>query len=159
MWLTAISASNGRDDNEQPKTNSTRHHDTRATESDLHVAPGAVSGRNGRSAACSQERDTAVPAGIEGRAMTLKFYYNGIKDNGGKLQKCSYSDGQLIHYPAGTITIYKRDYGPFSAGVQDAFKVDNDSDMQTDYFEKDRIRVMPEHPLYQQVKTAMELRR
>lgn len=90
---------------------------------------------------------------------TLKFYYNGIKDNGGKLQKCSYSDGQLIHYPAGTITIYKRDHEAFSQGVRDAFKVDNDSDMQTDYFEKDRIRVTPEHPLYSQVRAALQAKR
>ena len=86
--------------------------------------------------------------------MALKFYYNGIKDDGGKLQTCWYSDGKLINFPEGTITIYKRDYGHFSAGIAAAFAVENDSDLMTDYFEKDRIRVKPDHPLYQQVLAA-----
>ena len=90
--------------------------------------------------------------------MNLKFYYNGIKENGGRLQRCSYSDGALINYPAGTITIYKRDHAPFSQGVQDAFRVENNTDIITDYFEKDRIRVEPTHPLYATVRAAMVAR-
>jgi hypothetical protein len=86
----------------------------------------------------------------------LKFYYNGIKDDGGKLQLCSFSNGKLLHHPEGTITIYKRDYVDFSAGVRDAFKVENDSDYQTDYVMKDLIRVLPSHALYPQVKAAMD---
>ena len=85
----------------------------------------------------------------------LKFYWNGIKEDGGKLQTCHYSDGQLINHPAGTITIYGREYKSFSAGIHAAFVVENDSDMQTDYFEQDRIRVQPDHPLYAQVTEAL----
>jgi hypothetical protein len=86
----------------------------------------------------------------------LKFYYNGIKDDGGKLQKCSYTSGKLLHNPEGTITIYGKHYEDFSAGVTSAFKVENGTDFQTDYFENDRIRVLPDHPLYAQVKAAVE---
>lgn len=83
------------------------------------------------------------------------FYWNGIKDaKGEKLQKCSYSGGQLINYPAGTITIYARDYDRFSAKVRSCFAVQNDTDTQTDYFDNDRIRVIPSHPLYSAVKAA-----
>ena len=86
---------------------------------------------------------------------TLKFFWNGIKDERGRIQLCSYSNAPLISYPAGTITIYKRDYKPFSAGVREAFSVENQSELQSDYFEKDRIRVMPSHPLHEQVLIAM----
>jgi hypothetical protein len=85
----------------------------------------------------------------------LKFYYNGIKDNGGKLQKVRYSDGQLINYPSGTITIYKKDYDSFSHGVHAAFTVQNDTDIYTDYIVKDIIRVAPSHPLHRDVSEAL----
>ena len=39
------------------------------------------------------------------------FFWNGIKDaKGQELQRAHYSMGQLINLPAGTITIYARDY-------------------------------------------------
>lgn len=85
----------------------------------------------------------------------LKFFYNGIKDNGGKLQTVYYSLGNLTNYPADTITIYNREYSRFSNGIHAAFTVENDSEMQTDYFEKDRIRVLSSHPLYPRVLAAM----
>lgn len=84
----------------------------------------------------------------------LKFYWNGIKDNGGKLQTCSYSDGPLTSYPAGTITIYKREYVRFTQGIREAFTISNGTDIMTDYFETDMIRVQPTHPLYSAVREA-----
>ena len=85
----------------------------------------------------------------------LHFFYNGIKASDGKLQCCWYSDAQLIHFPAGTITIYGRD-GRFSREVAAEFEIENETDIMTDYFEGDRIRVEPEHPLYARVREAME---
>lgn len=87
----------------------------------------------------------------------LKFYWNGIKGENGKLQRCFYSSGALLHHPEGTITIYSRDYSHFTKDINDAFEVENDSDLMTDYFEKDRIRVLPSHPLYNQVLEAVRL--
>lgn len=85
------------------------------------------------------------------------FFWNGIKDQrGAKLQPCSYSDGQLHGYPSGTITIYGRHYRSFSAKVHGCFTVQNDTDTQTDYFDDDRIRVIPSHPLYSQVRAALQ---
>lgn len=87
------------------------------------------------------------------------FFWNGIKDaKGAKLQRCAYSDGKLIGYPDGTITIYARDYHHFSEKVHACFDVKNDTDTQTDYFDDDRIRVIPAHPLYEAVRAAMESR-
>lgn len=83
------------------------------------------------------------------------FFWNGIKDaKGGKLQRAHYSMGQLINYPAGTITIYGRDYSGFSKKVRECFAVQNDTDTQVDYFDNDSIRVIPQHPLYAAVKAA-----
>jgi hypothetical protein len=86
----------------------------------------------------------------------LKFFYNGLKD-GGKLQKASYSTGPYTPesgLPDETITITARDYMRFSAGIQVAFVVVNQTDTMTDFFDKDRIRVRPSHPLYSEVKRA-----
>jgi hypothetical protein len=90
----------------------------------------------------------------------LRFMWNGIKvGTQGKLQRAQYSDGILCNRPVGTITIYARDYGGFSAEVADAFTIQNDTNSQTDYFEKDRILVEPSHPLYAAVKAGMEASR
>ncbi|MBN7138972.1 hypothetical protein A7A76_07675 [Lysobacter enzymogenes] len=93
-----------------------------------------------------------------------RFYWNGIKDaKGAKLQRAYYSDmgprpSVSGKYPAHTISIYARDYERFSALVRSHFVVENNSDGMTDYFENDSIRVVPSHPLYPQVKAAMDAR-
>lgn len=84
------------------------------------------------------------------------FYWNGVKDDkGAKLQKAWFSGGQLLRHPEGTITIYARDYARFSDKVRACFRVENDTDTMTDYFDNDRIRVIPSHPLYPLVRAAM----
>lgn len=42
----------------------------------------------------------------------------------------------------------------FPASFREAFDIKNNSDSMTDYFEKDCIRILPSHPLYQQIKLA-----
>lgn len=84
------------------------------------------------------------------------FYWNGIKDaKGAKLQKAWYSDSEIRGMPAGTITIYARDYRRFSNLVAKCFEIQNDTDVMTDYFDSDKIRVVPTHPLYPAVLAAM----
>lgn len=85
---------------------------------------------------------------------SLKFFYNGIKVNGGKLQKATFDDCPLRSYPNGTITIRAREYSGFSVEIAEAFTIENNTDTQTDYFEKDKIRVVPSHPLYAEVAAA-----
>ena len=86
------------------------------------------------------------------------FFYNGIKDaKGAKLQKCHYSIGCIgSNFPAGTISIYASEYKHFSELVWNCFAVKNDTDTQTDYFDQDKIRVIPSHPLYSAVKAAAD---
>lgn len=96
------------------------------------------------------------PAHHDTPMATLKFLWNGIKANGGKIQRASYLIGGLIGHAEGTITIYAKSYRGFSAEVHEAFTVLNDSDSMTDYFETDRIRVTPDHSLYAQVLKAAQ---
>tara|TARA_R110000868_G_scaffold113754_3_gene305098 strand:- start:42 stop:353 length:312 start_codon:yes stop_codon:yes gene_type:complete len=84
----------------------------------------------------------------------LKFFYNGIKENGEKLQKAHYSMGGYVGMPEFVITIYNREYIRFSTEIRESFKVQNDTDSMTDYFCKDTIRVMPDHALYADVLAA-----
>ncbi len=84
----------------------------------------------------------------------LRFYWNGIKCDNGALELCSYSNGTLTNYPEGTITIYARDYRRFSKEAARWFHVENESDSMTDYFDDDKIRVCPNHPLYNHVALA-----
>lgn len=88
----------------------------------------------------------------------IKFFWNGMKASDGKLQPAIYSNSQLTSYPAGTITIYAKGCGGFSKEIAGVFAVENNSDSRTDYFESDKIRVLPDHPLYAQVCAAYAAR-
>ena len=70
----------------------------------------------------------------------IKFYYNGLKIDGGKLVKLLYS----VHDDH--ISIYADDYG--AELPRDLFEVHNDTDLYTDYFDKDSAEITPDHPLY-----------
>lgn len=76
----------------------------------------------------------------------IKFYYNGIKVDGGKLIPCYMSiDGDTVHISA-------KDYGGILP-VQ-YFTVIDESDSMTDYFEKERTTLDPSHPLYKFARYA-----
>jgi hypothetical protein len=85
----------------------------------------------------------------------LKFFYNGIKGSDGKLQKASYSIGNWATKPASMIRIYGKNYENFSDEIHQAFKVEDGTDLMTDYFENQHIDVYETHPLYAEVKTAL----
>ncbi|MEI6501593.1 MAG: hypothetical protein WCP21_11295 [Armatimonadota bacterium] len=84
----------------------------------------------------------------------VRFMYNGLKTEDGKLHKAWYSKGALKHHPEGTITIYGKRYRdmPNVSGLT----VENDSDMQSDYFENDRVRITPDNPHYPAVRAAYD---
>lgn len=72
---------------------------------------------------------------------TLKFFYNGIKANGGELQSAYFSFSQ--ENGNSFIRCYANNYGRFSSEIQGTFCVKNDTDTMTDYFEKDRFTILP----------------
>lgn len=81
----------------------------------------------------------------------MKFYYNGIKSTpSAPMVKCHY----YWNNTQNRFTVYARDYKRFPKEVHDAFAVENNTDIMTDYFENDRFDVTREHPLFPQVAAA-----
>lgn len=78
----------------------------------------------------------------------IRFYWNGIKVDGKPLIPCYIS----MNKKSGVVSITAREYsGTLPAKY---FDVENNSDAMTDYFEKDHVKVMPEHPLYRFARYA-----
>jgi hypothetical protein len=89
----------------------------------------------------------------------LRFFWNGIKAGKGKLQKAHFSfiktwTNDQGHVIPTQLAIYARDYEGFSAEVRASFVVENATDSMIDYFEKDSIHVMPDHPMFRAVASA-----
>lgn len=82
----------------------------------------------------------------------IRFFYNGLKVGKGPLQKGHWSFIQAWTQGERQIptqlVLYARDYEGFSSEVREMFQVDNRTDSQTDYFEKDQLRIYPDHPLF-----------
>ena len=85
--------------------------------------------------------------------MTVKFMWNGIKVDG-TLYKAHYSIGGMNGgaWDKNTITIYGKNYIDLPA--VEGLNIENDSDIMTDYFENDRIRVTPNNKYYGEVLAA-----
>jgi hypothetical protein len=79
----------------------------------------------------------------------MKFQVHGIKTAQG-FENARYMISTLTNGRT-CITICADGYTGFSGEVREAFAVENDSDIMTDYFVKDSFRVFPEHPLFQEV--------
>lgn len=94
--------------------------------------------------ACARFEGVAAPAQKEPKK-GIRFYWNGIKVDGGDLIKCWY------HIGDDSITISARDYKDLP---REYFTVRNNTDVYTDYFDSDRADVKPDHPLYKYVRFA-----
>ena len=88
-----------------------------------------------------------------GQGMKLQWMYNGIKIDG-KLFKGWWSFFKSIKTGQDGITFYSRSYD----NMPDiGMTVENETDMQTDYFEKDRIRFTPGLKWYAEALGAFNL--
>jgi|TARA_A100001391_G_scaffold23730_3_gene13086 transketolase len=76
----------------------------------------------------------------------IKYFWNGIKVNGGKLLKGHYTEQD------GVITLYAWHYAGFR-GVQGVI---NNSEIMTDYFESDRVRFDRSSSQWAEVLAAYE---
>lgn len=86
------------------------------------------------------------------KTTSIKFFYNGIKLNGeNKLLKCFYSIDNSTAESGPCVTIYARGYDDLPS---DLFPVENDTDLYTDYFDRDRATLTPAHPLYKYARAA-----
>jgi hypothetical protein len=86
----------------------------------------------------------------------MKFQVHGIKTARG-LEKARYMISDLADGRK-CITICADGYTGFSGEVREAFAVENDSDIMTDYFENDSFRAFPEHPLFQEVAAGFRMK-
>lgn len=73
----------------------------------------------------------------------IRVLKHGLRVDG-KYVPCWYSIGASKDETI--ITIYARNYG---SQLPAELKPENDTDMMTDYFEKDHAHINPGHPLYQ----------
>jgi hypothetical protein len=53
----------------------------------------------------------------------------------------------------GNATIYIKGYKPLPQEAYSLLNIQNDTDLRTDYFDKDKIRISPESPYFKQVET------
>jgi hypothetical protein len=77
----------------------------------------------------------------------VKFLKKGIKVNGA-YHAVRYSTGPYTKesgLPESTITIYVKGYESIP---ECGLEIKNDTDSQQDYFCKDKIRIRPDHPMY-----------
>lgn len=98
---------------------------------------------------CCSAETWAEYMGKAGKAAEagIKFFWNGIKVDGGKLIPCYFS---IYHDERESVSIIVREYDGTLPGKY--FDVENKSDAMTDYFEKDHAEVTPGHPLYKFVR-------
>lgn len=81
-----------------------------------------------------------------------KFVWNGIRDTEtGKLTKCWYSKGNHIDGDE-IISIYCDSYEEMP--IIEGITVINESDIMTDYFEKDRAEIYPDNINYEEINNA-----
>lgn len=81
--------------------------------------------------------------------MKIKLLKKGLKIDG-EYFSCFYSSSK--NNIKGNATIYINGYKSLPAGTNKILTVENNTDMMTDYFEKDRIRIAPDNPLFEQVE-------
>jgi len=81
--------------------------------------------------------------------MTVKLLKKGIKLDG-KYYPAHYSSAK--NNINGNATIYIKGYEPLPSEAHKVFTVQNDSDMMTDYFEHDRLRIPPTSQYFAKVE-------
>ena len=78
---------------------------------------------------------------------SIRFFWNGIKVNGGKLIRCYY----FTDSRSDSVTIGARDYDHLP---RDLFTVKNETDLYSVYFDSDSATLTPAHPLYKYARAA-----
>ena len=96
-------------------------------------------------AVAARLEQSAQPVKQKEPEIGIRFYYNGIKVDGGRLIPCWY------YLDENSVSISARDYKSLP---RQYFAVKNDSDIYTDYFDSDHTKLTPEHPLYRFARYA-----
>jgi hypothetical protein len=72
----------------------------------------------------------------------------------GKRVGVTYSAGPWVHGVNPDLIKIRPRRSAFPAEMRLAFSIENNSDSREDYFERDSIRILPDHPLYAQIKAV-----
>lgn len=86
----------------------------------------------------------------------LIFLKNAIKDAQGKKIRVWYNQGNYTRQsglPQKTITIYAKDW---HGRIPKQLRPENDTDVMTDYFAKDRARIKPKSKYFKQVEKLLK---
>jgi hypothetical protein len=83
-----------------------------------------------------------------------KIGRTAITHNGTRVAVSYFAGPWVPGINPGLIKIRPRRSSQFPALFRSIFDIENASDGQIDYFEKDCIRMLPGHPLYAEVKAA-----
>ena len=79
-------------------------------------------------------------------SIKLRRYYCQNTDTGKKV-RCWYSRGSLRTAPD-AVTIYAKSHCDSLADVFPPDRIKNETEILTDYFEKDRVHILPGDPLW-----------
>lgn len=82
--------------------------------------------------------------------MKIQWMWNGIKVDG-KLYRARYRKGNLVNFPEDTLTVYAHS---LIDGLPNVGKVENNSEMMTDYHETDSMRILPTDATYSEALSA-----
>lgn len=99
-------------------------------------------------AAPSADPDHVLPLSVK----DVRFYYNGLRVNGGPLVRLFYSLDNDSSTSGPCVSLSCRDYSGTLPG--ELFAVENHTDLYTDYHDTDRATVTPDHPLYPYIRAA-----
>ena len=90
--------------------------------------------------------------------MKISVTKNNVFLSDGVACRCSvsiYAGPWVKGVDPSTIKIRPKTVLAFPKEIKDAFEIENNSDLPIDYFEKDTIRLLPGHPLYDMAKAAV----
>ena len=119
-----------------------------AAENEAAADPAAAAAPQTDTAAPSADPDHVPPLSVK----DVRFYYNGLRVNGGPLVRLFYSLDNDSSTSGPCVSLSCRDYSGTLPG--ELFAVENHTDLYTDYHDTDRATVTPDHPLYPYIRAA-----
>lgn len=119
-----------------------------AAEDEAPADPAAADAPQTDPAAPVEDPDHVPPLSVK----DVRFYYNGLRVNGGPLVRLFYSLDNDSSTSGPCVSLSCRDYSGTLPG--ELFAVENHTDLYTDYHDTDRATVTPDHPLYPYIRAA-----
>ena len=91
----------------------------------------------------ARDARTAEQSALVGKVRFMAYYVT----DGTNKAKVNYSQGKLCNDPRDCVTLYAQEYGCQLSPIFGRSS-ENDTDTQVDYFDKDKVRIFDDSPLY-----------